>query len=54
MAETGLVGIEVISKIHTVSIDMQAVKRRYFIETELSREEVLRILKDHGIVSRFA
>ncbi|HQC19881.1 MAG TPA: ABC transporter transmembrane domain-containing protein, partial [Smithella sp.] len=52
MAETGLVGIEVISKIHTVSIDMQAVKRRYFIETELSREEVLRILKDHGIRSR--
>ncbi|HNZ65665.1 MAG TPA: type I secretion system permease/ATPase [Smithella sp.] len=52
MAETGLVSIEVISKIHTVSIDMQAVKRRYFIETELSREEVLRILKDHGIRSR--
>lgn len=52
MAETGLVSIEVISKIHTVSIDMQAVKRRYFIEAELSREEVLRILKDHGIRSR--
>ena len=52
MAETGLVSIEVISKIHTVSIDMQAVKRRYFIETELSWEEVLRILKDHGIRSR--
>lgn len=52
MAETGLVSIEVISKIHSVSIDMQAVKRRYFIETELSREEVLRILKDHGIRSR--
>ncbi len=52
MAETGLVSIEVISKIHSVSIDMQAVKRRYFIEAELSREEVLRILKDHGIRSR--
>ncbi|MDI6742997.1 MAG: type I secretion system permease/ATPase [Smithella sp.] len=52
MAETGLVSIEVISKIHSVSIDMQAVKRRYFIEAELSREEVLRILQDHGIRSR--
>ncbi|MEN6422881.1 MAG: type I secretion system permease/ATPase [Smithella sp.] len=52
MAETGLVSIEVISKIHSVSIDMQAIKRRYFIEDELSREEVLRILKDHGIRSR--
>lgn len=52
MAETGLVSIEVISKIHSVSIDMQAVKRRYFIEDELSREEVLRILQDHGIRSR--
>jgi ATP-binding cassette, subfamily B, bacterial HlyB/CyaB len=52
MAETGLVSIEVISKIHSVSIDMQAVQRRYFVEKELSREEVLRILKDHGIRSR--
>ena len=52
MAETGLVSIEVISKIHTVSIDMQAIKRRYFIEDELSSEEVLRILQDHGIRSR--
>jgi subfamily B ATP-binding cassette protein HlyB/CyaB len=31
---------------------MQAVQRRYFIEAELSREEVLRILRDHGIRSR--
>ncbi len=52
MAETGLVSIEVVSKIHSVSIDMQAVQRRYFIEAELSREEVLRILRDHGIRSR--
>ncbi len=37
MAENGLVGIEVISRSTTVSIDMQALKRRYFIETELSR-----------------
>lgn len=52
MAETGLVSIEVVSKIHSVSIDMQAVQRRYFVEAELSREEVVRILRDHGIRSR--
>ncbi|PKN86818.1 MAG: type I secretion system permease/ATPase [Deltaproteobacteria bacterium HGW-Deltaproteobacteria-1] len=50
--ETGLVAIEVVSKIHSVSIDMAAVKRRYFIEDELSNAEVLRILRDHGIRSR--
>jgi subfamily B ATP-binding cassette protein HlyB/CyaB len=50
--ETGLVSIEVVSKIYSVSIDIQAVKRRYFVEGELSREEVLRILQDHGIRSR--
>ena len=50
--ETGLVAIEVVSKIHSVSIDMAAVKRRYFIENELSNAEVLRILRDHGIRSR--
>ncbi len=50
--ETGLVAIEVVSKIHSVSMDMAAVKRRYFIETELSNAEVLRILRDHGIRSR--
>lgn len=52
MAETGLVSIEVISKVHSVNIDMQAIKRRYFIETELSSDEMLRILRDHGIRSR--
>lgn len=52
MAETGLVSIEVISKVHSVNIDMQAIKRRYFIDAELSNEEILRILRDHGIRSR--
>jgi subfamily B ATP-binding cassette protein HlyB/CyaB len=52
MMETGLVAIEVVSKIHSVNIDMAAVKRRYFIEDELSNAEVLRILRDHGIRSR--
>lgn len=52
MMETGLVAIEVVSKIHSVSIDMAAVKRRYFVEDELNHAEVLRILRDHGIRSR--
>ncbi len=50
--ETALVSIEVVSKIHAVSIDVQAVRRRYFVQEELKPEEVLRILKDHGIRSR--
>lgn len=50
--ETGLVSIEVVSKIHAVAVDIQAVKRRYFVEKELSPEEILRILKDHGMRSR--
>ena len=52
MMETGLVSIEVVSKIHSVSIDIQSVQRRYFIEKELTGEEVVRILRDHGIRSR--
>jgi subfamily B ATP-binding cassette protein HlyB/CyaB len=50
--ETALVSIEVVSKIHAVAIDVQAVKRRYFVQDELKPEEVLRILKDHGMRSR--
>jgi ATP-binding cassette, subfamily B, bacterial HlyB/CyaB len=50
--ETGLASIEVVSKIHSVSIDVQAVKRRYFVEKELKPEEILRIFKDHGMRSR--
>lgn len=50
--ETGLISIEVVSKIHAVNIDIQAVRRRYFVEGELRPEELLRILRDHGIRSR--
>ncbi len=50
--ETGLVSIEVVSKIHAVNIDIQAVRRRYFVEEELKPEEVLRILKDNGMRAR--
>jgi ATP-binding cassette, subfamily B, bacterial HlyB/CyaB len=50
--ETGLVSIEVVSKIHAVNIDVQAVKRRYFLEAELKPEELIRVLKDHGMRAR--
>ncbi len=50
--ETGLISIEVVSKIHAVNIDIQAVRRRYFVEGELRPEELLRILRDHGMRSR--
>jgi len=50
--ETGLVGIEVVSKIHAINLDILSVKRRYFIEGDLKTEDALRILKDHGLRSR--
>ncbi len=50
--ETALVSIEVVSKIHAVTVDIQAVRRRYFVRDELKPEEVLRILRDHGIRAR--
>jgi len=50
--ETGLVSIEVVSKIHAVAMDIQAIKRSYFVEEELKPEEILRILKDHGMRAR--
>jgi len=50
--ETGLVSIEVVSKIHAVAMDIQAIKRNYFVEEELKPEEILRILKDHGMRAR--
>ena len=50
--ETGLVSIEVVSKIHAVAMDIQAIKRNYFVEEELKPEEILRILKDNGMRAR--
>jgi subfamily B ATP-binding cassette protein HlyB/CyaB len=50
--ETGLVGIEVVAKIHAVPVDILSVRRRYFVEGEVKAEDVLRILKDHGLRSR--
>jgi subfamily B ATP-binding cassette protein HlyB/CyaB len=50
--ETGLVSIEVVSKIHAIAIDIQAIRRSYFVEEELKPEEILRILKDNGMRAR--
>jgi ATP-binding cassette, subfamily B, bacterial HlyB/CyaB len=50
--ETGLVCIEVVSKIHSLVVDIQSVKRNYFVEAELRPEEILRILKDYGMRAR--
>jgi len=38
----GTCSIEVVSKIHAAGIDIQAVKRRYFVEDELKPAEILR------------
>ncbi len=50
--ETGLISIEVVSKIHAKDIDIQAIRRRHFIETELKAEEMIRILRENGMRAR--
>jgi len=51
--ETGLVSIEVAAKIHAIPLDIQAIRRNYFVDKELKPEELLRILKDNGMRARF-
>jgi len=53
MENTALIGIEIISKFYGVPIDIESVRKRYFIEEEPSIPEVLRILKDHGFKARY-
>lgn len=50
--ETGLASIEVVSKLHSINIDINSVRRRYFVEGEPSPEELLRILRDSGFRAR--
>lgn len=50
--ETGLVSIEVVSKLHSVGLDTNSIKRKYFLEGEFKPEEILRILKDNGFRAR--
>ncbi len=45
---TGLISIEVAAKLHSMAVDVQAIRRKYFLEGELKIEEILRVLKDHG------
>lgn len=49
---TGLVSIEVVAKLHSIGLDIDSIKRRYFVEGELKPEEVLRILRDNGFRAR--
>jgi subfamily B ATP-binding cassette protein HlyB/CyaB len=46
--ETGLVAIEIAARIHSIPMDVQSVRKKYFVERELSPEEMIRILRDHG------
>ena len=46
--ETGLIAIEIAARIHSVPMDVQSVRKKYFVERELSPEEMIRILRDHG------
>ena len=50
--ETGLIAIEIAARIHSVPMDLQSVRKKYFVELELSPEEMIRILRDHGFKAR--
>ncbi|HQJ55966.1 MAG TPA: cysteine peptidase family C39 domain-containing protein, partial [Planctomycetota bacterium] len=50
--ETGLIAIEIAARIHAVPMDVQSVRKKYFVERELSPEEMIRILRDHGFKAR--
>jgi len=50
--ETGLIAIEIAARIHSVPMDIQSIRKKYFVERELSPEEMIRILRDHGFKAR--
>jgi len=50
--ETGLIAIEIAARIHSVPMDLQSVRKKYFVERELSPAEMIRILRDHGFKAR--
>jgi len=53
MKNTALISIELISKFYAVSLDIESVRKRYFIEEDPSIPEILRILKDHGFKAKY-
>jgi len=53
MENTALISIELISKFYAVPLDIESVRKRYFIEEESSIPEILRILKDHGFKAKY-
>lgn len=53
MENTALISIELISKFYAVPLDIESVRKRYFIEEEPSIPEILRILKDHGFKAKY-
>lgn len=50
---TGFVSIELIAKFYSVDVDIESLRRKYFIQDKLSPEEVIRILKDSGFKARY-
>jgi|GEM_PF-2071376 hypothetical protein len=36
--ETGLIAVEVAAKLHSVAVDVNAIRRKYFLEGELKTE----------------
>jgi subfamily B ATP-binding cassette protein HlyB/CyaB len=52
LMETGLIAIEIAARIHSVPMDILSLRKKYFVERELSPEEMIRILRDQGFKAR--
>jgi len=49
---TALISIELVSKFYSVPLDIESVRKEYFIEGEPSIPEILRILKNYGFKAK--
>lgn len=50
---TGLVSIELITKFYSLDLDIDTLQKKYFIQEELTPEEIIRILKDSGFKASY-
>lgn len=51
--QTGLISFEIVSKINGIDVDLRSIAREYGVtEEELSKEELLRIIKNHEFTAK--
>ncbi|AEE13737.1 type I secretion system ATPase [Thermodesulfobium narugense DSM 14796] len=47
LISTGALSIELVCKFYSIDIDIEVLKKKYFVKSELTPEEIVRILKDN-------